>query len=239
MISGPTTCRPRPFAPVQGGARQPRSGGEIAEYERLSSGKVSTFTASTLGGLAALLIRAGSVRLMFVLDTNIVSELRKVRSGKADPGVAEWAAGVPSAEMFVSAITIHELEHGVLLMERSDLDQGALLRSWLDESVAVAFADRVLAVDEVMARRAASLHVPNPAPYRDAHRRHRARPSDDRRDTQHRGLRAVRRSPSPQSLDRRPKSRRLRQSARYLIFRVLESRDGLRLDDASGRVEDG
>jgi hypothetical protein len=105
---------------------------------------------------------------MFVLDTNVVSELRKVRSGKANPGVAEWAAGVTSAEMFVSTITIHELEHGVLLMERSDPAQGAVLRSWLDESVAVAFAERVLVVDEDVARRAASLHVPDPAPFRDA-----------------------------------------------------------------------
>jgi predicted nucleic acid-binding protein len=105
---------------------------------------------------------------MFVLDTNVVSELRKVRSGKANPGVAGWAAGVRSAEMFISTITIHELEHGVLLMERSDPDQDAVLRWWLDESVAVAFAERVLVVDEDVARRAASLHVPDPAPFRDA-----------------------------------------------------------------------
>lgn len=105
---------------------------------------------------------------MFVLDTNVVSELRKVRSNKAAPGVAEWAAGVSSAEMFMSAITTHELEHGVLLMERSDPAQGAVLRSWLDDSVAVAFEDRVLAVDEDVARRAAALHVPDPAPFRDA-----------------------------------------------------------------------
>jgi toxin FitB len=105
---------------------------------------------------------------MYVLDTNVVSELRKVRSGKANAGVAEWAAQVRSAELFVSAITIHELEHGVLLMERSDPDQGAVLRAWLDESVAAAFAARVLAVDERVARRAASLHIPNPAPFRDA-----------------------------------------------------------------------
>ena len=105
---------------------------------------------------------------MFVLDTNVVSELRKVRSNKANPGVAEWAAGVVSAEMFISAITIHELEHGVLLMERSDPTQGAVLRSWLDESVATAFAERVLVVDEDVARRAAALHVPDPAPFRDA-----------------------------------------------------------------------
>jgi len=105
---------------------------------------------------------------MFVLDTNVVSELRKVRSRKADPGVAEWAAAVASAEMFVSAITIHELEYGVLLMERSDPAQGAVLRSWLDESVTVVFAERVLVVGDDVARRAAALHVPDPAPFRHA-----------------------------------------------------------------------
>ncbi len=105
---------------------------------------------------------------MFVLDTNVVSELRKVRSNKADPGVVEWAAGVTSAQMFISVITLHELEHGVLLMERSDPAKGAVLRSWLDESVTAAFAERVLVVDEEVARRAAALHVPDPAPFRDA-----------------------------------------------------------------------
>jgi predicted nucleic acid-binding protein len=105
---------------------------------------------------------------MFLLDTNVVSELRKVRSGKANPGVASWADQVPSAELFISAITIHELEHGVLLMERSDTAQGALLRAWLDQSVAAAFKSRVLSVDERIARRAAALHVPDPAPFRDA-----------------------------------------------------------------------
>jgi len=105
---------------------------------------------------------------MFVLDTNIVSELRKVRSGKANPGVATWAEQVPSAQLFISAITIHELEHGVLLMERSDPAQGALLRAWLDQSVAAAFKSRVLPVDERVARRAAALHVPDPAPFGDA-----------------------------------------------------------------------
>jgi predicted nucleic acid-binding protein len=53
-------------------------------------------------------------------------------------------------------------------MERSDPAQGAILRSWLGESVAVAFAERVLVVDEDVARRSAALHVPGPAPFRDA-----------------------------------------------------------------------
>jgi len=105
---------------------------------------------------------------MFVLDTNVVSELRKVRSGKANPGVAAWAEKVPSVELFISAITIQELEHGVLLMERSDPTQGAMLREWLDQSVAAAFKNRVIAVDERVARSAAALHVPDPAPFRDA-----------------------------------------------------------------------
>lgn len=105
---------------------------------------------------------------MFVLDTNIVSEFRKVRSGKANLGVATWAEQVSSAELFISAITIHELEHGVLLMERSDPAQGAVLRAWLDQSVVAAFKSRVLPVDERVVRRAAGLHVPDPAPFRDA-----------------------------------------------------------------------
>ena len=105
---------------------------------------------------------------MFVLDTNVVTELRKVRSGKGNVGVTAWATEVPSAQMFISSITIHELEHGVLLRERSDPAQGALLRTWLDESVSAAFTDRVLPVNEAVARRAAALHVPDPAPFRDA-----------------------------------------------------------------------
>lgn len=105
---------------------------------------------------------------MFVLDTNVVPELRKVRRGKANAGVAEWALSTPSSQLFVSAITLHELEHGVLLAERADPDKGAVLRQWLDESVASAFSTRVLVVDEEVARRAAGLHVPDPAPFRDA-----------------------------------------------------------------------
>ncbi len=105
---------------------------------------------------------------MFVLDTNVVSELREVRAGKANPGVAEWASGVPSGQLFVSVITIHELEHVVLLAERADPERGAVLRTWLDDSVAPAFGSRVLGIDEPVARRAEALHVPAPAPFRDA-----------------------------------------------------------------------
>lgn len=104
---------------------------------------------------------------MFLLDTVVVSELRKVRSGRANPGVAEWASAV-GAPLFISVITLQELENGVLLAERADPVQGAVLRAWLDGSVAAAFAERILPVDEQVARRAAALHVPDPAPVADA-----------------------------------------------------------------------
>ena len=105
---------------------------------------------------------------MYLLDTNVISELRKAKAGTADPCVTGWADDVPAALMFVSAISIHELELGVLLAERSDPAKGEVLRTWLDDSVVPAFAGRILDVDLIVARRAASLHVPDPAPFRDA-----------------------------------------------------------------------
>lgn len=105
---------------------------------------------------------------MFLLDTNVVSELRKARAGKADRKVAAWAAEVPAVTLFLSAITVHELELGTLLVERRDPAQGEILRAWLDDHVLPAFADRILPVDTTVARRSAALHVPDPRPIRDA-----------------------------------------------------------------------
>lgn len=105
---------------------------------------------------------------MYVLDTNVVSELRKARAGRAAPQVIAWADAVPAALMFVSALTVQELEHGVLLAERSDPSAGALLRAWLDLYVLPTFAERVLPVDEHVAAQAAAFHVPDPAPAIDA-----------------------------------------------------------------------
>ncbi len=105
---------------------------------------------------------------MYLLDTNVVSELRKVQAGKADPNVARWAGSVDAAELFVSVITVQELEIGVLLAERKDLAKGALPRSWLDNPVLPAFVERVLPVDTAVALRSALLHVPDLRPVRDA-----------------------------------------------------------------------
>jgi toxin FitB len=105
---------------------------------------------------------------MFVLDTNLVSELRKAKSGKADPGVTEWAASVLPASLYLSAITILELETGILRVERRDAAQGSLLRTWFDGHVLPAFAGRVLPVDTAVAQYCAKLHVPDPRSDRDA-----------------------------------------------------------------------
>lgn len=105
---------------------------------------------------------------MFLLDTNVVSELRKARAGKADKNVVAWATGASAGTMFVSAITVQELEIGVRLAERRDPAQGAVLRRWLETQVLPTFTDRILPVDTAVARRSAVLHVPDPRPVRDS-----------------------------------------------------------------------
>ncbi|PHM52151.1 twitching motility protein PilT [Xenorhabdus hominickii] len=106
--------------------------------------------------------------MMYVLDTNVVSELRKIRAGKADPNVAAWAENVDAAALFVSAITIMELELGILLIERKDATQGAILRAWLEQHVLPEFSERTLPVDTAVAQRCARLHVPDRCSERDA-----------------------------------------------------------------------
>lgn len=104
---------------------------------------------------------------MYILDTNVVSELRKVRLGKADKNVANWSDSVDAADLYLSVIAIQEIEIGILMAERKDQAQGALLRTWLEDHVLPAFNGRILAVDIAVAQRSAKLHVPNPRPIRD------------------------------------------------------------------------
>lgn len=105
---------------------------------------------------------------MFILDTNVVSELRKAKAGKADANVVAWAAAQDPAALFLSAITLLELEMGVRLAERRDSAQGVVLRAWMADRVLPAFAGRVLPVDGPVALCCAALHVPDPRSDRDA-----------------------------------------------------------------------
>lgn len=106
--------------------------------------------------------------MMFILDTNVVSELRKVRLGKADVNVAKWAESVDASNLFVSAITVMELELGVLSVERKDSTQGAMLRLWLEQQVLPEFSSRTIPIDTAVAQRCAQLHVPDKRGERDA-----------------------------------------------------------------------
>jgi predicted nucleic acid-binding protein len=106
--------------------------------------------------------------MMYVLDTNVVSELRKVRAGKTDPNFAAWTDSVDAANLFVSTITIMELELGLLLIERKDATQGAVLRTWLEQHVFPEFSGRILSVDTAVVLRCARLHIPEKHDERDA-----------------------------------------------------------------------
>lgn len=105
---------------------------------------------------------------MYLLDTNVVAELRKAKAGKADKGVTTWARSVAPASLFLSSVTVLEMELGILLVERRDSTQGAILRAWMEGHVLPAFADRILAIDTIVARRCAQLHVPDLKSERDA-----------------------------------------------------------------------
>jgi toxin FitB len=103
---------------------------------------------------------------MYILDTNVVSELR--RGKKADRNVRVWAQTLPAASLYLSVVSILELEMGILLVERRDPNQGGILRAWMDGHVLPSFSGRILAIDTVVAQRCAALHVPNPRSDRDA-----------------------------------------------------------------------
>lgn len=105
---------------------------------------------------------------MYLLDTNVVSELRKAKGGKADKNVKAWADSISATSLFLSVITILELETGILLIERRDPMQGAVLRTWLDGHVLPAFSGRILPIDVAVAQRCAKLHVPDPRADRDS-----------------------------------------------------------------------
>ena len=103
---------------------------------------------------------------MFILDTNVISELRHGKPNQS-PEVRRWAAEQSTGRLFLSAITILELEQGILTLERRTPPQGSALRLWLT-GVRAAFAGHVLPFTDHAATICASLHVPNPRSERDA-----------------------------------------------------------------------
>ncbi len=105
--------------------------------------------------------------MSFLLDTNVLSELRKIRLGRADAAVAAWAEQVQAHDLYVSVITLQEIEQGILLLQRRDAAQAAPLRQWFDAQVLPLFAPRTLLVTRDIALYNARLNVPDPRPFRD------------------------------------------------------------------------
>jgi predicted nucleic acid-binding protein len=105
---------------------------------------------------------------VYLLDTNVVSELRRAGSGHAHPAVAHWASTVDPTLLRLSVVTLMEIEIGILRLARRDGAQAERLRSWLERQVIPAFARRILSVDLAVVLRCAKLVVPNPKADRDA-----------------------------------------------------------------------
>ena len=102
---------------------------------------------------------------MFLIDTNVFSELRRV--ARTDPNVRAWADAIQLGDTFMSSITVLEVERGALRVARRDPVQGKVLLAWL-ETLLSEYSGRILPVDVAVARQAAQLHVPDPRPEHDA-----------------------------------------------------------------------
>lgn len=103
--------------------------------------------------------------MSFLLDTNVISELRKP-AARADSHVRAWAASQPSRDLYLSVITVLEIEIGIARLARRDSIRAERIQSWLDNDVFASFSGRILAVDLPVARHAARFHVPDPSPER-------------------------------------------------------------------------
>ena len=105
---------------------------------------------------------------MYLLDTNLISETRKIEKGKANQGVVTWLATIPAYQIYTNAVVLMELERGILAMERRDPTQGAMLRKWFENDIKTTFRSKILTIDEETARICAKLHIPDHAPENDA-----------------------------------------------------------------------
>jgi len=105
---------------------------------------------------------------VILLDTNVVSELRKAGMGRADPRVLAWDRRQVGVTKFLPVIVVHEIEKGILRLENRDPAQARVLRGWLEEALLPAFTGRILPVDMPVGLACARLQVPDPAPFSDS-----------------------------------------------------------------------
>ena len=105
---------------------------------------------------------------MYLLDTNVISEIRKVNAGKANINVAQWTSQTSQSLMYVSVISLMEIEQGILRLERKDTVQACLLKDWFHNIVLPSFDNNVVNIDKNIALTCATLHVPDKQPANDS-----------------------------------------------------------------------
>jgi predicted nucleic acid-binding protein len=99
--------------------------------------------------------------LKFLLDTNVISEIRKLE--RPDPNVAKWVAQTPVKEIGTSVLVLAEIRRGIELKRRRDAEQAAALDRWFAQ-MRTRLGDRVLPIDEPIAEAWALLSVPDRLP---------------------------------------------------------------------------
>lgn len=107
--------------------------------------------------------------MMYLLDTNVLSELREPRSRPADRRVLRWAKSMPVNALYLSVVSVLELQLGMLQVGRRDPIQAEILRVWIERKVLPGFAGKILSIDIEIAQRCAALHVPDRRSERDAY----------------------------------------------------------------------
>lgn len=105
---------------------------------------------------------------MFLLDTNVISEMRKIDSGRADSHVSTWIDEQDASDLYVSVVTLAELDYGIRLKQRRDPNQSLFLRRWFNHSVLPFFEDRIVTIDFQIAMKYSEINVPNHLPDRDS-----------------------------------------------------------------------
>jgi len=103
--------------------------------------------------------------LSYLVDTNVISELRK--GSRCNAGVASWFAGVSPEGIYLSVLTLGEIRKGIENIRRRDERTAEVLEVWLSEVVAT-HSDRILPVDEGIADQWGRYNVPDPLPVLDS-----------------------------------------------------------------------
>jgi PIN family toxin-antitoxin system, toxin component len=106
---------------------------------------------------------------MYLLDTNIISELKKLDSGKIHPQVQRWAYSINLMQTKISVVSITEIRTGILSLARKDQAQAASLDNWFTNRLLPAYRTRTLSVDTEVALICAQLHIPAKRPINDAY----------------------------------------------------------------------